>query len=58
MNIKSFSLNIFYCQTYKGVGLQVLTTLITARPLQHIYNNSVHGKHKKLYNAYNYFLIF
>ena len=38
------SLNIFYCIFGKGVGLQVLSTLVTARPLQHIYN-SKHGIH-------------
>ena len=38
------SLNIFYCIFGKGVELQVLSTLVTARPLQHIYN-SKHGIH-------------
>ena len=28
-----FSLNIFNCLFNNGVGLQVLTTLVTARPL-------------------------
>ena len=31
------SLNIFNCLLINGVGLQVLTTLVTARPLQYIY---------------------
>ena len=50
------SLNLFYCQFLSnGVGLQVLTTLITARPLQYIYN-SKHGIRKhitKYIHVYN-----
>ena len=42
-NSIQFNSNIFYClctteSTNNGVGLQVLTTLVTALPLKHIQN--------------------
>ena len=42
-SLTDFSSNIFYClctteSTNNGVGLQVLTTLVTALPLKHIQN--------------------
>ena len=37
--------HILLSSLYKGVGLQVLSTLDTARPLQHIYIQQQHSKH-------------
>ena len=39
LHIYFFCFSIFNCLLDNGVGLQVLTTLITARPQHHIYNS-------------------
>ena len=53
--MRQFSLNIFNCLFNNGVGLQVLTTLVTARPLQHLYTtaNMAYIKHLR-YNKHVY----
>ena len=55
VKVIAYSLNIFNCLFNNGVGLQVLTTLVTARPLQHLYTtaNMAYIKHLR-YNKHVY----